>query len=106
MAIILVAARVGSTRGGRIGDFDDHAALDTVVAAVGYIQVALSVDDDAIMVVELAWIGAVEDAALAGCSTGWILVKWSAVRSELDHSPVVRVRDIHVAVAINGNAAG
>src|ERR1700687_783142 len=102
-AITLLAARVGGTRGGRIGDFDDDSALHTVVPAVGDVQVALAVDDDAGMVEELAWIGAVGHAAFTGCATGWVLVDWSAVRGELDHSPVVRVRDIHVAVAIDGN---
>src|SRR5690242_5819263 len=64
MAIILVTRRVGRSRGGRIGDFDDDAALDPVVSAIGYVQVALSVDYDAVVVEKLAWIGAVEDAAL------------------------------------------
>jgi hypothetical protein len=89
MAIILVTGRVGRTRGGRIGDFDDDAALDSVVSAVGYVQVALSVDYDAVVVEKLAWSGTVENAALAGCSTGWILVNWSAVWGKLDHPPVV-----------------
>src|SRR6266851_7317897 len=106
MAIILVAASVGSTRGGRIGRFDGHAPLDTVVPTVSYIQVALSVYDDAVVVEEFARTVTVEDATLAGCSTGRVLVDWSAVRRKLDHAPVVRIRDIHVAVSINGNSAG
>src|SRR5258708_721324 len=99
MASTLVAASIGSVRGRRIGHFNDHAALDAIVTGVGYVQVALAVDDDAIVVEELARIGTVGDAALAGCATRRILVNWSPVWSKLDHPPVVGVRDIHDAVA-------
>src|ERR1700730_15529468 len=71
-ASTLVTGRVRRTRGRRIGDFDDHAPLDAVIATIGYVQVALTVDDDAVVVEELAGVLAVEDAALACCATGWV----------------------------------
>src|SRR6266566_432502 len=52
------------------------------------------------------WIGAVEDAAFTRCATRRILVDWSTVRGKLDHAPVVRIRHVHVAVAIDGYPAG
>jgi hypothetical protein len=42
MTIILLTAPIGG--GGRVGDFDNHAALDSAVPAVGYVQVALPID--------------------------------------------------------------
>src|SRR5438105_12106978 len=67
MAITLVAASVGSVRGGRIGDFDDHPPLDTVVPAVGDVQIALAIDHHAVVVEELTGGAPVQDAALAWC---------------------------------------
>src|SRR5437764_15320160 len=102
MAIVLVTTGLGAIRAVRIGDFDDDAPLDTVVATVGHIQVALSVHDDTVVVEEFARTVTIEDAALAGCATGRVLVDGSPVRGKLDRPPVIRIRDIHVAVSING----
>ena len=71
MAIILVSALVGSTHGGRIGDFDNHAALDTAVPAVGYVQVALSVDHHSVMVEELTQIRTRNHTAIARAAARW-----------------------------------
>src|SRR5438105_1503133 len=102
IAIILVIRRVDS-RGGWVHDFDDDPALDTIVTAIGHIEIALAVDDDAVVIEELPWIGAVGHPALAGRHAGRELVHRSAVRGKLDHPPVVRIRDVHAAVAIHGN---
>src|SRR5579859_5528846 len=101
----LVAGRVGAG-GRRIDDFDDHATLDAVVTGIGHVEVALAVDDHAVVVEELPGIGAVGHAALTWARARRVLVHRRAVRGELDHPPVVRIRNVHVAVAIHGNAAG
>src|ERR1700730_13633747 len=73
----LVACSVGG-RGRWVGDFDDDATLDAVVARVSYVQVALGIDDDASGGEELAQVTAGEHAAVAGARTRRELVDWCA----------------------------
>ena len=53
-----------------VSDFNHEAALDAVVAAVGHIQVALSVNHHSIGIEELTRIGAIKHAAFAGLGQG------------------------------------